>query len=194
MSETESQLETLLRKGERLKENILHARTIFAGKIFQVLQLEVQCPNKSVAVREIVRHSGGAGILAVKNHKICLVRQYRVALARPTLEIPAGKLEAGEDPAACAARELKEETGLIAQEFELVAVSYGSPGFTDEKTHIFAARGLTQGNAQPDADEFLDVVWIDLDEALWAIKAEKIVDSKTIIAIYEAVRRGENCS
>ncbi len=122
--------------------------------------------------------------------QMCLVRQYRVAVGRMTLEIPAGKLDAGESPALCAARELREETGLVARELEPIAVSAGSIGFTNETTHIFLAHGVTRGESSPDEGELLGVVWLPVREVVDAVRAGAIQDAKTIVSALTVLERG----
>lgn len=167
---------------ENLQEHLLQSQTVWTGKIFSVETSQVSCPDGSLAYRELARHHGGAAVAVIRDGKLCLVRQWRVSVNQLTLEIPAGKLEPGEDPTVCAARELKEETGLVASSLELLATSYGSIGFTDEHTMIYLAHGVHQSDAIPDKGEFVDVVWLDISEVLDAVKAGLICDSKTIIA------------
>ena len=122
-----------------LAERVVSAERPWHGKIYDVETDEVVCPDGSHGYREIARHHGGAGVAAVKDGKICLVRQWRVSAGRMTLEIPAGRLDEGETPDVCAARELSEETGYVADRVELVAHSMGAIGFTDECTHVYRA-------------------------------------------------------
>lgn len=172
----------------RLREEVVATQPRWQGRIFSAQTLDVRLSDGSHAVRETVSHHGGAGVCAVRDGRICLVRQWRVALDRMTLEIPAGKLDVGEEPEACAARELEEETGLVAERLVPVATAVGSPGFSNEATHIFQALGLSQGVAHPDAGERIDVAWLPLADVEQAIGEGLIVDSKTIIAILHAVR------
>lgn len=183
-------VEELLRPDDRLVERVASREVAWKGLIFEVQRLDVVCPDGSHARRDVLLHHGGAGVCAVRDGRICLVRQYRVALGRMTLEIPAGKLEAGEDPAVCAARELEEETGLVAESLERIAVSAGAPGFNDEKTRIFMAHGLHRHEASPDEGEFVDVVWLPLEDVMAAIRAGLVEDAKTVISVYEALARG----
>ncbi|WP_082629933.1 NUDIX hydrolase [Olsenella massiliensis] len=194
-----ARLRGLLAPDERLREEVARRRTAWEGSIFSAELLDVSLPDGSSSVREVARHHGGAGVCVVRDGRICLVRQWRVALAAMTLEIPAGKLDPNEDPRACAARELFEETGLTASSLELVATSVGSPGFSDETTRVFRAVGphapTTAGEsdgapvAHPDEGEFVDVCWVPLDVALAAVERGLITDAKTIIAIYDSVYR-----
>lgn len=176
----------LLRLDSRLVEKVVRCDREWTGKIFSVEHLLVELPDGSTSWREIVRHHGGAGVCAVADGKICLVRQYRVALGRMTLEIPAGKLDADEDPAVCAARELTEETGLVAGRLEPLAVTAGAPGFNDEKTRIFVAHDLVQGPARPDQGELVDVVWVPVADMVDAIRAGIIEDAKTVASVLAA--------
>lgn len=183
------EIRRLMEPDPRLVERVVKRETEWKGVIFEVQRLEVACPDGSLGRRDILLHHGGSGVCAVRDGRICLVRQYRVALGRMSLEIPAGKLEAGEDPAVCAARELTEETGLVADRLELVAVSAGAPGFNNEKTHVYYAHGLHRGPASPDEGEFVDVVWLPLEDMMDAIHAGVIEDAKTVISVYEALAR-----
>ena len=150
---------------------------IYAAEKWMVTQ-----PDGALGERDIVLHNGGAGVCVVRDGKMCLVRQYRVALGRMSLEIPAGKIDPKEDPAVCAARELTEETGLVAERLVPIAISRSAPGFTNEATRIFYAEGVSQHPAHPDSDEFVDVVWVPVDEVVAAVRAGLIEDAKTVIS------------
>ncbi|MDO4538407.1 MAG: NUDIX hydrolase [Coriobacteriales bacterium] len=176
----------LLTLDETKVERIVEDNLEWEGKIFSVRHTRVELPDGTRDWRELVHHNGGAGVCAVRDGKLCLVRQYRVALERMSLEIPAGKLDPGEDPAICAARELTEETGLTAERLEPLAVSAGAPGFNDEKTRIFVAHGLHQGEAAPDEGELVDVVWIPVEDVVEAIRAGLIEDAKTVVSAFAA--------
>lgn len=180
------EIRSLLQRDDHMVESVMRTDHEWEGKIFSVERLLVTLPDGSRDWREIVRHNGGAGVCAVKDGKICLVRQYRVALGRMTLEIPAGKLDVGEDPALCAARELTEETGLVAGSLERLAVSASAPGFNNEKTRIYVARDLAQGEACPDEGELVDVVWLPIEDMVEAIRAGIIEDAKTVVAVFAA--------
>ena len=169
-----------------LLERVTRNEHVWQGKIFSVDHLEVELADGSHAWREVVHHHGGAGVVAIQSGRVCLVRQYRVVLGRVTLEIPAGKLEAGEQGESCAARELVEETGLRAEKLVHLATVLGSPGFTDEHTEVFLAQGLSQGTSRPDEGEVVRVVWIPLDEVLRAISAGLIQDGKTVAGVLAA--------
>ncbi len=187
-------VEQALAFDETLAEKTLSCESQWQGKIFSVETRSVEFTGPDgklqTGYRELVRHHGGAGVVAARDCKICLVRQYRVALGRMTLEIPAGKVDPGEERAVCAARELTEETGLLAESLVHLSSVYGSPGFTDEHTDVFFAEGLSQGEANPDADEALRCLWIDKQQVIDAILAGVICDSKTVVGILAASARG----
>ena len=176
-----ARIERLLQPDDALIEREIARETPFLGRIFSSHVLDVELADGTHASREIVDHHGGAGVV---DGQVCLVRQYRIALGQMTLEIPAGKLEEGENPADCAIRELEEETGLVADELELVAKAWGSPGFTSECTYVFVARGLTQGHSHPDEGEFVRRAWLPIDDVVGAIRAGLIRDAKTIVGVF----------
>lgn len=166
-------------------EKTISIQSIYEGRIIKVRVEEVELPNGKTASREIVHHNGAVAVLAVTNEdKIVLVRQYRKPMDQIILEVPAGKLEGDEDPKACAERELIEETGFKAKDMKRIASFYTSPGFSDELVHLYRGRGLTAGEAQPDEDEFVEVLYISLPEAKKYIETGEIKDAKTIMAIY----------
>ena len=171
----------------RFEEKIAEDRLRWRGKIFESRTLSVQLPDGSSGYREVVRYHGGAGVVALDDDgRICLVRQYRVALGRMTLEIPAGKLEAGETGVSCAARELSEETGLLANRLEPLVRVLGSPGFTDEHTEVFLARDLRQGDASPDEGELVSSIWVPLESVVEAALQGLIQDGKTVSGVLAA--------
>ncbi|HUS89613.1 MAG TPA: NUDIX hydrolase, partial [Desulfosporosinus sp.] len=132
--------------------------------------------------REVVRHPGAVGIIALKDQQVLLVRQYRYAIAQKTLEIPAGKLDPQEPPLDCAVRELREETGYRGT-MEHISTFYTTPGFTDEVMHLFLARDLVWDPLTPDDDEFIEVERIPWDEAVQRAQQNEFNDSKTILGI-----------
>lgn len=180
--ETVARVEALLEPDPRLAEEVVSAERVWHGRIYDVEVSDVLCPDGSHGYRELARHHGGAGVCVIRDGSICLVRQWRVALGRMTLEIPAGKIDGDEDPSVTAARELIEETGLVAGSLELLAHSVGAVGFSDECTHVFLARDVRRHEAHPDEGEFVDVVWVPVDDLIAAIRAGVIRDSKTIVA------------
>ncbi len=165
-------------------EKTIDTKIIFSGKIINVQVDTVKLPDGRKSSREIVKHAAAVAIVAVdEENNIYLVRQYRKAVEKTLLEIPAGLLEADEDIVACAHRELAEETGLRAAKMEKILSYYSGPGFTDEKIHIFLASGLTKGEQNLDPDELLEALSIPLEQAYEMIKTGAIVDGKSIIGI-----------
>ena len=164
----------------------------FSGHVFNVEVHAVTLPDGQSSQREIVRHSGGACVLALDNLlRVTMVEQYRKAFDSDLLEIPAGKLDPGEDPLDCARRELSEETGLTADCFRLIATLYPSPGYCSEVLSVFLATGLTAGQAHLDDGEFLSCQTYALDELLERVERGDIRDAKTMIALLMVARRLE---
>lgn len=173
-----------------LEEKTISDKTIFSGRIIKVHTQEIAFPDGKRAQREIVEHPGGVGIVAVTDdNKIVMVKQYRKAVEKAIYEIPAGKLEGGEEPIKCGIRELTEETGYTAENFEYLGYIYPSPGFTDEVTHVFLATGLKLGNACPDEDEYVDVEYFTFDEILEKIMNNEINDAKTVMGFFKAAEK-----
>lgn len=173
---------------QQLREIPFASETIYDGAILRVEKWQVTCPNGHPAPREIVVHKGAAAVIPVyEDGTTLLVRQHRVSVDRVTLEIPAGKLDSwGEDPYGCAVRELKEETGLSAERFTLLTSLLTTPGFCTEKIAIYLAEGLTQGETNPDEDEFLGLVRMPLEEAVAMVMRGDIRDGKTVAGLLMA--------
>ena len=170
-----------------MRETTVSTKTIYYGKIITVTLDEVVCPNGAHALREIVRHPGGVAVVPVDDEGyVYMVRQYRIPYDTIMLEVPAGKLDKGENPDSAALRELREETGLSAREIVAMGSFYPSVGFCDENLRMYLATGLTQGETDPDEDEFVDVERIHLDKLVDMIMANEISDGKTIAAIFKA--------
>lgn len=171
---------------KKFEEKTLHSEAIFKGKVISLQLDDVLLPNGQRAKREIVKHPGAVAIIALtKDNKLVVVEQYRKALERSIVEIPAGKLEPGEAPEVTARRELEEETGYGCHELTLLQSFYTSPGFADECIHIFVARDLyvIEERAAMDEDEFVELLEISLQEALQFVKEQKILDAKTAFAV-----------
>ncbi|SCG83330.1 ADP-ribose pyrophosphatase [Proteiniborus sp. DW1] len=175
------------------EEKTMKSEKIYEGKILSVRVDTVELPDKKYSKREIVEHPGAVAIVAITDEKeIVLVKQFRKATETVLLEIPAGKLEINEHPQDCAIRELKEETGLEAKKIEYILDYYSSPGFANEKVHIFIASELLSGEAELEEDEYIDVVKVNMDEALEMINNGTIKDGKTIIGIFMAYNKLNN--
>jgi len=165
-----------------ISERIEDEQCVFEGRIFNVDRLQVRLPDGREGLRDVVRHPGAVAIVALTDEgRICLVRQYRTSLGRVTVEIPAGKLDAGEDPLDCARRELVEETGMRAEKMAFLTTIATSDGFTDELIHIYMATGLSFDESSPDDDEFINVDLVDLPELVDAVLDGRIEDAKTVV-------------
>lgn len=167
----------------KLKERTVRKNYVYRGKIINVRCDDAELPDGRACRREIVEHSGGAAVLCVKDGKIALVRQYRYAYGEEIYEIPAGKLNAGEDPEQAAGRELTEETGLIASRLVLLFTLYPSPGYTNEKIYIYRAEGVKEGMQKLDEGEFLNAEFLPVEEVKEMIGRGEIRDAKTIVAV-----------
>lgn len=177
---------------DNLTEKMISSEKIFEGHVIKVFRDTVSLPDGSTATREVVRHMGATCIVPITDDiEILAVRQYRYALGRVTLEIPAGKLDPNESPEVCALRELAEETGFTAEKLIPLGELYTSVGFCDEVIHMYAATGLRRHDLAPDEDEFLTLTSIPLGEFEEMILSGKITDAKTQAAILKvsALRR-----
>ncbi|TWI57969.1 NUDIX hydrolase [Halalkalibacter nanhaiisediminis] len=169
---------------DHLYEKTTKTTDIFKGKVIDLKVEEVELPNGKTSKREIVKHPGAVAILPItKEGKLVLVRQYRKALDKVIVEIPAGKLEKGEEPLASAKRELEEETGYKADYLDFIVSFYTSPGFADEIIHLYITDKLKKGQVAPDEDEFLDIIEVSLEEAEEMVKNQTIHDAKTVFAV-----------
>jgi len=162
---------------------------LYTGKIFQLDRDTVRFPDQAIAEMDIIRHPGASAIVPFlsdpdgEDPQLLLLRQYRYAAGGYIYEVPAGRLDGDESPADCAVRELKEETGCTADRMEPLFTMFTTPGFTDEKIHVFMATGLSHGEAAREADEFADVVIMPLAEALELIRIGEIMDAKSALSI-----------
>ncbi|MED4400803.1 NUDIX hydrolase [Metabacillus fastidiosus] len=171
---------------DHLIEKTLTSKEIFKGRVIDLYLEEVELPNGKTGTREIIKHPGAVAVIALTDdNKLLMVEQYRKALERALVEIPAGKLEKGESPESTAKRELEEETGYTCEKLEKIVSFYTSPGFADELVHLFLAKGLTKSTvaAELDEDEFLDVLEVTLEEAQAMVEDERIYDAKTVYAV-----------
>ena len=165
-------------------ETMLESREIFNGRVIRVTVDKVQLEDGTTSTREIVHHHGGACVLPVDaDGSVTMVRQFRYAFGEEIWELPAGKLEADEDPFEAAKRELSEECGLTADNFIDLGVVYATVGYDSEKIYLWAATGLHKGGQHLDAGEFLDVVRMPFAEALQKVLHGEIKDSKTQIGL-----------
>ncbi len=171
------------------KEKLLERRAAYEGRMLHVYSDRVEIGGRETT-REVVLHPGACAILPVTEKKeILFVRQYRYAAEETLLEIPAGKIDPGEAPDVCAARELTEETGFRAERLRKLGAVFTTPGFCNEKIHLYLADRLVPAHQHLDTDEFLDVVKIPLGEALEMIRNGEISDAKTLSAFAIAAGR-----
>jgi ADP-ribose pyrophosphatase len=160
---------------------------LFSGLVVNIEQFEVRIGEKGWHTYQIVRHPGGVGVLPLHDDgTVTLIRQLRPAVGGTLLEIPAGRLQPGEDPAACGRREMAEETGLSAGELVPLGSFYPSPGVLDEVIHLFLGTGLAQGSDAPEHYEEIETVRLPLAEALRMACDDGIRDGKTIVALLRA--------
>lgn len=164
---------------------------VYHGRIISVDLDDVRFPDGSVGQLEMIRHPGASAVVPLlgdldADPEVLLIRQYRYAADAYLYEVPAGRLDPGESPAMCAHRELREETGYSAARVEQLFTMYTTPGFTDEKIHLFLATGLTAGESAREADEFMELVPTRLSVALAMIERGEIQDAKTALALLYA--------
>jgi ADP-ribose pyrophosphatase len=171
------------------KPGMLSTRRIHTGKVINLDSDTVRFPDGSTGEMDIIRHPGASAIVPFVSDprgddpQLLLLKQYRYASGQYLYEIPAGRLDGGEDPRDCAVRELREETGCSAASMQFLYTMFTTPGFTDEKIHVFMASGLEQGDHAREADEFMTVETMSLSRALQLIKDGEIKDAKTALGI-----------
>ena len=167
----------------QFKEKTANKNYIYKGKILNLRKDDVILPNQKNAIREFVEHSGGSAIFCKIDNKVLLVKQFRYPYGEELWEIPAGKLNLGEDPMQTAIRELEEEGGIKAKKVEKIFEIYPTPAYTNEIIRIYRATEVEEGQMHLDEDEFLKGEWFDIEKVKQMIYEGKIKDAKTIIAI-----------
>ena len=170
-------------------EKKVSSEKIFSGRIIDVRRDTVELVNGSIVTREVVDHLGGVAVVPVDaDGNVIAVRQFRYPFERELLEIPAGKLERGEEPFSCAVRELSEETGFSAEKYTYLGEIYPSPGYCHETLYIYLATGLTAGEQHLDDDEFLNIEKIPLNTFIERIMSGDVRDAKTVVGILKAAK------
>ena len=174
---------------EEKRPGLIESKRVYAGRVISLDVDTVRFPDESIGELEMIRHPGASAIVPFlsdprgEDPQVLMIRQYRYAADGYMYEIPAGRLDPGESPLDCAARELKEETGCTAEQFDHLLTMYTTPGFTDEKIHLFMATGLVAGETKHEADEFLDLHPMRLSRALEMVEAGGIQDAKTALGL-----------
>lgn len=169
---------------KEFNEKILNKETIYVGKILNIQKQTVKLKSGKKTFREIVKHPGSVAIIPfIDNETVILIEQYRSAIEKTILEIPAGTIEFNEKPKDCAKRELLEETGYVSKNFKKILVGYTSPGYSDEKMHFYLATDLTYKGKNPEEDESIRIKKIKLNDIIQMIKIGEIKDLKTICSI-----------
>lgn len=170
-----------------LFEKQISSKQIFDGRVVKLFVDEIELPNKQKSIREYVKHPGAVCVIPVTdNGEVIMVRQFRYALGEALLEVPAGKLEPGEEPLPAALRELEEESGCVAKSVEHIGELYTTVAITNERIHMYLATGLTFKESHPDEDEFLEVERVPLTTLVKMVMDGEIKDSKTQVCILKA--------
>ncbi|MBE7054131.1 MAG: NUDIX hydrolase [Ruminococcaceae bacterium] len=172
---------------KNFEEKTISSKEIFDGKVFKVKVDDVVLPDGSKSFRELVMHNGGVTVVAIEDEYIYMVRQYRKAVEKVVLEIPAGKLEVGENPKTGAIRELEEEVGLLASDLISLGVMYPTPAYCSEIIYLFLATDFKKTKQHLDEGEFLNIEKYKIDDILKMIDNNEICDAKTICGIYKAL-------
>lgn len=167
-----------------LEEKTINSETLYEGKVFTVKKDTVILENGAEAIREVVHHSGGVCVVPLTDKgEVIMVKQFRYPFATQLLEVPAGKINYGEDHAECGRRELLEETGAVCDEYIYLGSLYPTTAYDTEKIHMYLAMGLHFEHQNLDEDEFLDVLYIPFEKAIEMVMNDEIHDSKTQIAL-----------
>jgi ADP-ribose pyrophosphatase len=167
-----------------MKNPMKETESIYQGEVVNLVLETVTLPNQQTLRLEVVRHPGGAAAVAVDaNNQVCLLRQYRHAAGGWLWELPAGKIDHPESPAHTARRELQEEAGLTAVQWHRLGDFLSTPGFCDERIHLYLAQSLSQTETDRHPDEVIEVHWISFEQALEWVASGEIVDAKTILGL-----------
>ena len=167
-------------------EKTINSQLVFEGRVVKLYKDKIELPTGRESFREVVKHSGGVVILAIKDDKILLVKQFRYPIKEIMFELPAGKLEAGEDPFEAAKRELEEETGYCADKWTDLGYVYTSPGYSDEKLYLYKAENLQFTHCHPDEGEIIQAFEYTYNDVLKMIDNGQINDAKTLCALLRA--------
>ncbi len=167
-------------------EKTINSQLVFEGRVVKLYKDKIELPTGRESFREVVKHSGGVVILAIKDDKILLVKQFRYPIKEIMFELPAGKLEAGEDPFEAAKRELEEETGYCADKWTDLGYVYTSPGYSNEKLYLYKAENLKFTHCHPDEGEIIQAFEYTYNDVLKMIDNGQIKDAKTLCALLRA--------
>ncbi len=167
-------------------EKTINSQLVFEGRVVKLYKDKIELPTGRESFREVVKHSGGVVVLAIKDDKILLVKQFRYPIKEIMFELPAGKLEAGEDPFEAAKRELEEETGYCADKWTDLGYVYTSPGYSDEKLYLYKAENLQFTHCHPDEGEIIQAFEYTYNDVLKMINNGQINDAKTLCALLRA--------
>ena len=171
-------------KKKSFHEKTLSEKTIFQGRVFKMVRQVVLLPNKKTSVRDLILHPGAVAMIPFDaKGNVLMVRQFRKAVGKDMLEIPAGTIDPGEALITCVQRELQEEIGFKARKLSKLASYYPAPGYTTEIIHIYVAENLVPSRLDCDHDEFLEVIPMKIEKILECIRTGKIRDSKTVIGM-----------
>ncbi|WP_425061141.1 ADP-ribose pyrophosphatase [Sporomusa carbonis] len=172
---------------QNLYEKLIKTTRLFEGKVINLRRDEVMLPSGRTGTREVVEHPGAVAVVPMtKDGKVIMVRQFRHPVQQVILEVPAGKLDPGERPEACALRELAEETGFVANKLRKLTSMYTTPGFSNEIIHLYLAEDLVESNKQPDEDEFINTELYTTEQIRDMIASGEICDAKSLVALYLA--------
>lgn len=170
---------------QNLDETFINSKIGFEGRLLQVNIDTVKLPDGSESTRELIHHPGAVAVIPILDDgRIVFVKQYRYPIASILYELPAGKLDRGEDPDFCAKRELSEETGYSAQNWRKLTSIVTTPGFTDEVIHLYVARNLEKHEQHTDEDEFIEIVAFTAEQVKQMVLNGEIYDAKTLSALY----------